>query len=528
MPAAAPAAFPVLAPTAATPSFLAETARYLLDRYGAGPADELSELVVVVPTRRAVVYLKNELALALPPGAALWAPRVAAMEDYMVELAGVQVEEPIALQLLLFDILRGYDTSLNFDRFVGWSGLLLSDFSNLDQNLATPRKVFEYLSQAKALERWDLTALPERSRLAGRSFSFWDQLEQVYRELKRRMLAQHLAYPGLAYRLAVKKMQARLEALGADPGAPAVARHAFVGLGNLSKAEEKLIRLLYRAGRAELRFDADPFYLAPDSPNRAGQHLREYTRKWDLPLDALGGGTEWLRGQAHHVRLLGVANPSMQGKLAGQLLAEARRDFPDATVAVVLPDETLLLPVLHGLPPDAVPAYNVTMGLSFQATPLFNLVDLLFEVHLTGIRESSAETGYGVPRYHHLAVSKLLAHPFLRRYQLWLNQQPDPKYHGILDHVCREIVRLNAVLVPAADLLALGQHQPLLEALFQTWNNCDDIIRACYTLIDLLRQVYTAEKPSPDHETPLGAEYLYLFYTLFKQLDSAFDSREQR
>ena len=528
MPAAAPAAFPVLAPTAATPSFLAETARYLLDRYGAGPADELSELVVVVPTRRAVVYLKNELALALPPGAALWAPRVAAMEDYMVELAGVQVEEPIALQLLLFDILRGYDTSLNFDRFVGWSGLLLSDFSNLDQNLATPRKVFEYLSQAKALERWDLTALPEHSRLAGRSFSFWDQLEQVYRELKRRMLAQHLAYPGLAYRLAVKKMQARLEALGVDPGAPAVARHAFVGLGNLSKAEEKLIRLLYRAGRAELRFDADPFYLAPDSPNRAGQHLREYARKWDLPLDALGGGTEWLRGQAHHVRLLGVANPSMQGKLAGQLLAEARRDFPDATVAVVLPDETLLLPVLHGLPPDAVPAYNVTMGLSFQATPLFNLVDLLFEVHLTGIREGSAETGYGVPRYHHLAVSKLLAHPFLRRYQLWLNQQPDPKYHGILDHVCREIVRLNAVLVPAADLLALGQHQPLLEALFQTWNNCDDIIRACYTLIDLLRQVYTAEKPSPDHETPLGAEYLYLFYTLVKQLDSAFDCREQR
>ncbi len=528
MPAAAPAALPSFAPAADAPSFLAETARYLLDRHGSGPTDELSELVVVVPTRRAVVYLKNELALALPPGAALWAPRVAAMEDYMVELAGVQVEEPIALQLLLFDILKGYDTGLNFDRFVGWSALLLNDFSNLDQNLAQPRKVFEYLSQAKALERWNLEALPERSRLAGRSFSFWDQLEKVYRELKRRMLAQHLAYPGLAYRLAVKKMQARLEALDNDPRAPAVARHAFVGLGNLSKAEEKLIRLLYRAGRAELRFDGDPFYLAPDSPNRAGQHLRQYAKRWDLPLGALGGGTEWLRGQARHVRLLGVANPSMQGKLAGQLLAEARRDFPAATVAVVLPDETLLLPVLHGLPPNAVPAYNVTMGLSFQATPLFNLVDLLFEVHLTGIREGSAETGYGVPRYHHLAVGKLLAHPFLRRYQLWLNQQPDEQFHGILDHVCREIVRLNAVLLPAADLLALGQHQPLLAALFQTWNNCDDIIRACYALIDLLHQVYTAEKPSPDHETPLGAEYLYLFYTLVKQLDSAFDCREQR
>ena len=510
-----------LVPTAplAPATFLAATARELLDRYGSGPLDELSDLVVVVPTRRAVVYLKNELALALPPGTPLWAPRVAAMEDYMVELAGVQVEEPIALQLLLYDILKHIDTGLDFDRFVGWAGLLLSDFSNLDQNLAPARKVFEYLSQAKALERWQLDALPARSQAAAHSFSFWDQLEKVYRELKRRMLAQRLAYPGLAYRLAVEKLEKQLE----DPAAPEPARHVFVGLGNLSKAEEKLIRLLLGAGRAEVRFDADPFYLEEGSPNRAGQHLRRYFKDWNLPREAMGGGVEWLRGQPRHVRYLGVANPSMQGKLAGQLLADARRQYPEATVAVVLPDETLLLPVLHGLPPDEVPDYNVTMGLSFQATPLFNLVDLLFEVHLTGIREGSAETGYGVPRYHHLAVSKLLGHPFLRRYQQWLDRQPEQaQYHGMLDHVCREIVRLNAVLLPASELLQLGAHHPLIEALFRTWDNCDDIIAACHALIDLLKQVYS------DKQSGIEAEYLFLFYTLVKQLDSAFDCREQR
>ncbi|WP_210515841.1 PD-(D/E)XK nuclease family protein [Hymenobacter terricola] len=513
------------APVGAPVSFLAATARELLDRYGSGPLDELSDIVVVVPTRRAVVYLKNELALALPPGAPLWAPRVAAMEDYMVELAGVQVEEPIALQLLLYDILKGIDTGLDFDRFVGWAGLLLNDFSTLDQNLAPTRKVFEYLSQAKALERWKLDALPDNSKAAAHSFSFWDQLEQVYHQLKKRMLATRLAYPGLAYRMAVEQLEKQL----ADVAAPAPARHVFVGLGNLSKSEEKLIRLLLAAGRAEVRFDADPFYLEKNSPNRAGQHLRRYLEKWNLPLDNMGGGVEWLRGQPHHVRYLGVANPSMQGKLAGQLLAEARQRYPDATVAVVLPDETLLLPVLHGLPPDEVPDYNVTMGLSFQATPLFNLVDLLFEVHLTGIREGREETGYGVPRYHHLAVTKLLSHPFLRRYQQWQDAQADqPQYHGILDQICREIVRLNAVLLPAEELLKLGAHHPLIAALFNTWDNCDDIIAACYAIVDLLRQVYAAEIADTDRETGLGAEYLYLFYTLVKQLDSAFDCRVQR
>lgn len=522
----APAALAEAPAVSAAPvSFLAATARHLLDRYGSGPTDELSDIVVIVPTRRAVVYLKNELAMALPGGSQLWAPRIAAMEDYMVELAGVQVEEPIALQLLLFDILKTIDRDLNFDKFVGWSGLLLADFSNLDQNLAPPHKVFEYLSEAKALERWNLEALPEKARMATRSFSFWDQLEKVYFKLKARMLEQHLAYPGLAYRLAVEKLEKKLK----DPAAAAPARHVFVGLGTLSLSEEKLIRLLLTAGRAEVRFDADPFYIEDGSPNRAGQHLRQYFKQWNLPREAVGGGTEWLRTLPRHVRFLGVANPSMQGKLAGQLLAEARTKHPDATVAVVLPDETLLLPVLHGLPPDTVPDYNVTMGLSFQATPLFNLVDLLFEVHLTGIREGSEETGYGVPRYHHLAVTKLLGHPFLRRYQLWLNAQPDQaEHHDVLDHVCREIVRLQAVLLNAEQLQAIGKHHPLVEAMFKTWNNCDDIISACYTLIDVLRQVYSAEKTDPDREVSLGAEYLYLFYTLVKQLDSAFDCREQR
>ena len=514
------------APAAAPLSFLAATARELLDRYGSGPLDELSDIVVIVPTRRAVVYLKNELALALPMGEPLWAPRVAAMEDYMVELAGVQVEEPIALQLLLYDILKGIDTGLDFDRFVGWASMLLNDFSNLDQNLADTHKVFEYLSEAKALERWDLAALPPKSQAAAHSFSFWNQLERVYHELKRRMLANHLAYPGLAYRLAVEKLAKTLK----DPAAPATpARHVFVGLGNLSASEERLIQLLRKAGRAEVRFDGDPFYLEEGSPNRAGQHLRRYLKDWNLPRADFGGWVERLRGQPHHIRYLGVANPSMQGKLAGQLLAEARQRYPDATVAVVLPDETLLLPVLHGLPPDEVPDYNVTMGLSFQATPLFNLVDLLFEVHLTGIREGSQETGYGVPRYHHLAVTKLLSHPFLRRYQHWQDQQADqPQYHNILDQICREIVRLNAVLLPAEELMKLGAHHPLIEALFKTWDNCDDIIAACYAVIDLLRQVYSAEIADTDRETGLGAEYLYLFYTLVKQLDSAFDCREQR
>ncbi|GAB3638555.1 PD-(D/E)XK nuclease family protein [Hymenobacter arcticus] len=514
LPSPLPAAPPRAAPVS-TLSFLADVARELLATHD---AEALADLVVIVPTRRAVVYLKNELALATPEGQALWSPRIAAMEDYLVERASVQVEEPIALQLLLFDIFKAIDPDLQFDHFVGWGGLLLQDFSALDQHLADTKAIFTYLAEAKALERWQLDPELKTTGL-DRYFGFWGQLHRVYLRFKKLLKQQHLAYPGLAYRRAVQRLRAEL----ADVKRPLPAHHVFVGLGGLSQAEETFITLLRKVGRADVYFDGDPFYLEADTPNRAGQALRGYWKKWDLPRDTFTY-QEHLRERPHHLRMLGVANASMQGKLAGQLLAEARQLNPTATVAVVLPDETLLLPVLHGLPPaELVPDFNVTMGLSFQSTALFNLVDLLFEVHLTGIREGEPGPDYGVPKYHHLAVSKLLAHPFLRRYQQWQDAQPEqPQYHKLLDNICSEIVKRHLVLLPATDLLRLGHGHPLIEALFKTWDNCDQIITACYTLIELLKQVY-----GHAHEG-METEYLYLFYTLVRQLDSAFSSRAQR
>ncbi|GAB2940077.1 PD-(D/E)XK nuclease family protein [Hymenobacter coalescens] len=517
-------AAPVVPPHAASaPSadalqpFLRQAAQDLLSRYTGA---ELSDLVVVVPTRRAVVYLKNELALAAPVGEALWSPRVTSMEDYMVDLAGVQVEEPIALQLLLFDILRELDPNLDFDLFTGWSRLLLDDFSNLDQNLADASNLFEYLSEAKALERWDLTNSPAPASATAAWFRFWDDLEKVYRRLRRRLKTDNLAYPGLAYRLAVDAMQKRLQ--HEEP----VPQHVFLGLGILSRSEQYLLRQLLKAGKAEVRFDTDRFYLE-GSPNRAGLPFSRLREHLDLGVQALGfaetGSVDLLRTVPRQVRMIGVANNSMQGKVAGQLVVEGLQANARGSVAVVLPDETLLLPVLHGLPPEQVPQFNVTMGLSFRSTPLFNLIDLLFEVHLTGIREGETGPDYGIRRYHHLTVTKLLAHPFLRRYEQWIDQQPEQEaYHGVLDRLCRQIVKRNAVLLTEDELRDMGRHHPLVEALFRPWRNCDDVVRACYEVIELLRDVYRQE------HTAIEAEYLYLFYTLVRQLDSAFDCRAQR
>ncbi len=128
-------------------SFLHQAAAYIYSQY----AENISQICVVLPTRRASVYFKNALAQIAPEG--IWSPEVSSMEDFITRLAKVEVLEPIHLQLDLFDIMQELDPHIEFDQFVTWAGTLLEDFSRMDQEVVDTAKLFEYVSQAKALER---------------------------------------------------------------------------------------------------------------------------------------------------------------------------------------------------------------------------------------------------------------------------------------------------------------------------------------------------------------------------------------
>ncbi|MBD1396215.1 PD-(D/E)XK nuclease family protein [Pontibacter sp. JH31] len=488
-------------------TFLELTAKYVYEKY----KENISELCIILPSRRASFFFKNALAQAAPEP--IWSPEVSGMEDFITRLAKTDVLEPINLQLELYDLMREQDPTLDFDQFVTWGGTLLDDFSRIDQNLVDTSKLFEYLSEAKALERWDPKHLgTELSPTMKKYFSLWDNIEKTYHNLKKRLLENKQAYTGMAFR----KVAEGIEGIAKDPGC---AQYIFIGLNALTNSEEKIIRTLLKHNKAEVLFDSDDFYMDEGTPNRAGSFLRKYKSTWKLE--------EWrwqqnlLLTDEKEINVIGVANASMQGKLAGQLLQEIRQQDKHAQVAIILPDETLLLPVLHSIP-DEVPNYNVTMGLSFKGTPLYNLIDLLFDVHLTGVTQLQ-ESGYKVYQYHHLTVTKLLTHPFIRRYELYLSEQPEQeKHHGFIQRVLDLIVQDNRVLITANDLLKMGGHQPLFETLFTSWRDCDDIIASLYKLIDLLREVYSHQPNT------IETEYLYIFYTIVKRLDTIFDCREQK
>ncbi len=541
---AAPMSAETAAPAGAnqTPSFLDHTATELLETY---PGAALADVVVLVPTRRAAVYLRASLRRAAAPGEVRPAPRVLPLEDYVAELADVSccTDDELALQLRLYDVLSAKEhlPNLTFDDFAGWGPLLLRDFSTLDQEAADARQVFQYLSEAKALERWQLSAdelgvgrAAGPDSAAGRYLRFWEQLQPVYHAFRAELAADGLAYPGMAYRAAVEELKTRL---AADPAA--VPPHWFVGLETLSETEKQFVQALRKQHKATLRFDTDRFYF-PDSPSRAARPFWRAQEALGLPLSSFGptvagqsGPTTALLDQSRAIRTLAVANPAVQGRVAGQLIKEALLANANATIAVVLPDETLLLPVLYGLP-ESVREFNVTMGLSFQATPLFSLLDQLFEVQLAGStafraaslasntkdllepQDSKLKTSY-----HHEAVARLLGHPLLRRYERWLGAQPGQPTE-ILSAIARRITAENRVQVPLSLLRTWGHHHPLVEALFAPWADARGAVGALDVLHDALR---AAVAPEP---AAMEGEYLLAFHRLVRQLGRAFDGRRHR
>jgi CRISPR/Cas system-associated exonuclease Cas4 (RecB family) len=120
-----------------------------------------------------------------------------------------------------------------------------------------------------------------------------------------------------------------------------------------------------------------------------------------------------------------------QAKAMGQVLEEnLKRGARPEEAVIVLPDEKLLLPVLHSVS-DSVNKLNVTMGFSLSATPVFNFVELLIELQI------SRNDDY----FHYRPVLALLNHPFT------LSADPratHTKHKKILKH--------NWVSVPASFL----------------------------------------------------------------------------
>ncbi len=495
-------------------TFLEKSAQYIFEK--SGHTTDLQNLCVVLPTRRAVYFFKR--ALAQCSDKPFVAPEVVAIDDYVTQRCGLQIADNVSLLFELFDVFKTIDKEVSFEKFLQWASVLLRDFDQIDLYQIESDYLFGYITEAKSLERWRVdwpnSNVSTDSTTIQNQFQLFANLNKVYTLFKEKLLTQNKAYRGLAYRTLAEQ---RVEIEAEKNNSPYQLFFYFVGFNALSTSEETIIKTLIKAKQAECLWDTDFYYMRDNRLAAGGELLRRYK-------DA-GWSGQWkwtdnhLLGSEKEIHFYAVPNASMQTKVAGDIYSDwlhsGRGGSDNRPVAVILADENMLVPMLYALD-EEVTDLNVTMGLGLKNSLLFTLIDALFELQFT-VAEFKSKEGKDIkiPKFNHRTIQKVLNHPFIRRYEFLILQNREAKESSIIQKTIRHIEEHNLVYLDEKQMMELGEHHLLFNVLFKRWpNNPQKIILNFYALIDLLREVYR------DTQNAIETEYLYLFFTLLKQLET--------
>ena len=436
-------------------TFLERSAEHI---YAKHKHAQLSKVCIVLPSRRGVLYFKQ--ALSKLSNVPFLAPDVLAVDDFIMEMTGLRQIDQVALLFELFDVFKEIDPNVVFERFMTWASTLLTDFDKIDQYLVDPKALFSYISEAKALERWQMQlgeSQKDRNLKTPRTdryFKLFENIYTVYQNLRTRLIEKGLVYRGMAYRDLAENVDKYI--LEKDQHI----KYYFVGFNALSDAEEKIIRtLLKRKNFAETIWDTDT-YLLKNSYQKGGDWLRYYKNGKELegipPLynDEWTWETDELLTGIKNIQIIGVPNASIQAKVAGYIYREWEskeegengekekwendevfgHQIPNienrkTQTAIVLGDENLLVPVMNSLD-ESVKDFNITMGLSLKNSMLFTLIDSLFELQRNLVEFKTEDGGtVKIPKFSHRQVVKVLNHPFLRRWELMKYQGIEQKPH---------------------------------------------------------------------------------------------------
>ena len=506
-------------------TFLEYVAEDIIGKYGT----DLSRIAVVFPNKRAALFLNEHLARIA--GQPVWSPAYITISDLFRQHTDLKPADPIKLICDIhksFTKCTGIDETL--DHFYGWGQLLLADFDDIDKNMADADSIFCNLKDIHELD--DISYLDDEqkemlkrffanfsddieSELKKRFLSLWSHFGDIYHDYNRRLTEQGIGYEGAIYRKVASEESLQMK----------YDKYLFVGFNLLQKVERLLFSRLMKEGKAKFYWDFDEYYMPSPSQHlntSPSQHLNT------SPSQHLSGGavvstapTNLNTSPSQHlnlsdfpneldnsdpdiyanmrrpksVRFISSPTENAQARFASNWLLENDRYKAGRKTAVVMCDESILLPIMHSLPPEA-DKVNITSGFPLAMTPVASLVMLLFDLYTLGLRKKG--TAFN-PHY----LKKLMAHPYARHLQeVHLKEMNDVHLKG---------VHLSQVHQPNST-----SAQPTTQ--HSTFNTQHSIL---HHIASLIKQVGIATKHEGD---ALTQESVFRMFTILNRLAALADS----
>lgn len=472
--------------------------------------NDLSRTAIVFPNKRASLFF-NEY-LAAEADRPIWSPSYVSISELFGQLSPLKLGDPIRLVCELYNIfVQETHSDETLDDFYFWGELLISDFDDVDKNLVDADRLFTNLQDLKNLmddysfldheqeeairQFFQNFSIEKRTLLKERFISLWDKLNDIYHHYRDSLTQLGIAYEGMMYRNVLEQLTANFNA--GIPLLPRYDRYVFVGFNVLNKVEKAFFSLLQEAGKALFYWDYDIFYTRlpheqqPPYTHEAGEFILQNLKIFPNQLPESVFDT--LRSNKK-IQYISSPTENAQARFIPQWGQSIDTTKNLKENAIVLCNESLLLPVLHSLPAD-IKDVNVTMGFPLAQTPVYNFINALVELQTSGYR---TDTG----RYTYEAVLNVLKHPYTR--------QLSPSAPALELSLTR-----NNRFYPLPSEL---KQDAFLEKVFTPQNGIQAL---CTYLIDMIQEVavlYRHEDDSSDLYNQLYRESLFKGYTLINRL----------
>ena len=366
--------------------------------------DNLSDLIVVLPNKRAKVFLIEALRNKVEH--TVFAPEIISVEDFVQDIAGIRAVDSIELLFEFYEVYLGITDKAHqqtFELFANWAKTLLQDFNEIDRYLLDPLHVLSYLKDIEDIKKWGIE-VDQKTKLLENYIDFWKLLPLYYKALYEHLLKKGIGYQGLIYRQAV-------ENLDHFSGAVTGKNFLFAGFNALNASEEKIVQHLMAAGLAKIYWDIDGVFLE-DPYHDAGLFVRRFKQQWK---HYKSHPFEWIVDDfkgSKNIQVIGTPKTIGQAKIAGSIIEKAVQDNTVSLnkTAIVLGEENLLVPLLYALP-DTVGALNITMGYSGKNNPAQILIAKLFKMHTNALSRSGDSYVF-----YYKDVLDILTHPLVEPY----------------------------------------------------------------------------------------------------------------
>jgi len=380
--------------------------------------DDIKNITVVLPSRRAGIYFKKKLSKHLDK--TFFLPNIITINEFIIQISECEIINGFEAELELYSCYKKINkTPEPLDQFLNIAPIIINDYNLIDKYLLKADQLLFDLKSIKEIENWSLNN-PELTENQKNFADFWVQLGDLYHMFHDHLKQLNYTTEGHAYRIANDKI--------AQKASSFIHPIYFIGLNALSKSEENIINFLIDKKNASIYFDGDQYY-TNNQDQEAGHFYRKFSffKDQNIPDNFLS--------KKKKINIYEAKTDMDQIHIASTILQKENLDLN--STAIYLIDENLLTPFTQNIP-DNVNTLNITMGFTIKNTYSFALIKLI----LNSLEDKNEKNNWKADKINYDLLLEILSLPIF--YDLIPKVIKSTNYWKIINEKNIKFIDLNS------------------------------------------------------------------------------------